>query len=570
MATAEPAIEQLQERSRRPAAQGASLVTKLLVPSLCDIFFITIICWRFLLGDGWSVLLMDGDTGWHIRAGQWMLEHARVPAADLFSFSKPGAPWFAWEWLTDIAFALLHGWAGLKGVVLVAGLIIAAWTTVLLRHAMWRGANAFAALGLAMAAFTAGMIHYHARPHVVTLLLVAVTAWLLDADRRRQTPAVWALVPLTVLWTNLHGGWLVLIVLVALTAAGSAIEEFLERGPSARPLQAYRRYLVLLALCSLATLVNPYGPALHGHILQYLQDDWIKKVVGEFQAPSFRGEAMASFELLLIAGLISMVPLLRARRVTEVLWLLFFAHAALTSARHITVYVTLAVPILAGLGSDAWRRWVAMRPFKSAPRILEDIARDLAPGLRRMSLVSAAFVMMLVAGQAEWLKWPADFPKDFFPTTIVAEHADRLASARVLTKDQWADYLIYHSWPRQKVFFDGRSDFYGQHLFNAYDDMATGRANWSEQINRHGINLVLAPVKWPLVTVLKQAGWRVLAQDKEAVLLEPQGLAYSTNATESRPRIFGVIPTSFGAKNRNAGLMKKSLHAESTRRDPAI
>jgi hypothetical protein len=561
MATAEPVIGRLQERPNGASARVASLAGRLLVPSLCDIFFITIVCWRFLLGDGWSVLLMDGDTGWHIRAGQWMLEHARVPAADLFSFSKPGAPWFAWEWLTDIAFALLHGWAGLKGVVLVAGLMIAAWTTVLLRHAVWRGANAFVALGLAMAAFTAGMIHYHARPHVVTLLLVAVTAWLLDADRRQRTRALWLLVPLTALWTNLHGGWLVLPVLVGLAAVGTAVE---------RGVHESLRYVALFAGCSLATLANPYGPALHVHTLQYLQDDWIRKVVGEFQAPSFRGEAMASFEFLLMAGLIGIVPLLRARRVTETLWLLFFAHASLTSARHITVYVTVAAPILAGLASDAWRGWVATRPRKSAARILEDVALDLVPGLRRIGGASAAFVMLLVIGQGDWLKWPADFPKDFFPADIVSTHADRLASARVLTKDQWADYLIYRSWPTQKVFFDGRSDFYGPKLFDAYDDMAMGRANWREQMNRHGINLVLAPVKWPLVTVLKQAGWHVLAEDKEAVLLEPNTIAYSAIATNTRMRISGGMPTIFGANNRSARLMKKTLSAESTRREPGI
>jgi hypothetical protein len=568
MATAEPAVAQLEERSRRTAARP-SLLARLFVPSLCDIFFISLICLRFLAGEGWVILLMDGDTGWHIRAGEWMLDHLRVPAADLFSFSKPGAPWFAWEWLADVGFGVLHRAAGLKGVVLLAGLTIAAWTTLLLRHAMWRGANALAALGLALLAFTASSIHFHARPHILTLLLVGVAAWLLDRDRRDRTWLVWTLVPLAALWTNLHGGWLVLIVLVGLTALGTAIETRLdgERTVS-RCVRPALRYVGLLVLCSLATLANPYGIALHGHIAQYMQDDWIKSVVGEFQAPSFRGEAMGSFELLLIAGMISIVPLLRARRVTEVLWLLFFAHAALTSARHITVYVTLAVPILAAVASAGWRRWVEARPLNSSARILQAIDGDLASGLRRMSLATVAFAMVLIGGDGEWLKWPAGFPKEFFPERIVSEHRERLASARVLTKDQWADYLIYRSWPTQKVFFDGRSDFYGQPVWKAYDDMATGRTNWREQMTKHGIDLVLAPTKWPLTTVLKQAGWRVLADDGTAILLAPQNAKYSTAATDSRTQISGVIPSAFGAKNRTASLMEETSNAEGTRREP--
>jgi hypothetical protein len=569
MATADPAVTQLEERSRRSAARP-SLLSRLLVPSLCDIFFVTIICWRFLTGEGWLILLMDGDTGWHIRAGEWMLDNARIPSVDLFSFSKPGETWFAWEWLADIVLGLLHRAAGLKGVVLLAGLTIATWTTLLMRHAMWRGANALAGLGLAMLAFTASSIHFHARPHILTLLLVGVAAWLLDRDRRDRTRAVWTLVPLAALWTNLHGGWLVLIVLIGLTAAGTAAESWLDGArTAARCVRPAMRYVILLALCSLATIANPYGVALHGHILQYLQDDWIKSVVGEFQAPSFRGEAMGGFELLLIAGLIAIVPLLRARRVVETLWLLFFAHAALTSARHITVYVTLAVPIIAAIASEAWRRWVEARPLNSSARILQAIDGDLAAGLRRMSAATAMFVVVLIAGNGEWLKWPAGFPKEFFPERIVSDHRDRLASARVLTKDQWADYLIYRSWPTQKVFFDGRSDFYGQEIWKAYDDMATGRANWREQMSKHRIDLVLAPTKWPLATVLKQAGWRVLADDGTAILLERASVGYSAVATDSRTRISGVIPTSFGAKNRNASLMKETANAEGTRREPA-
>jgi prepilin peptidase CpaA len=64
----------------------------------------------------------------------------------------------------------------------------------------------------------------------------------------------------------------------------------------------------------------------------------------------------------------------------------------------------------------------------------------------------------------------ADFPAARFPVEAVARNVDRLTGGdpshvpppRVLAPDQWADYLIYHLYPRARVFFDGRSDFYGQ------------------------------------------------------------------------------------------------------------
>jgi hypothetical protein len=77
---------------------------RLLVPSLSDFLFVALIAWLFMSSGahGWQSLLADADAGWHIRTGEYILDHHQVPHHDLYSFSKPGAPWYAWEWLTDI------------------------------------------------------------------------------------------------------------------------------------------------------------------------------------------------------------------------------------------------------------------------------------------------------------------------------------------------------------------------------------------------------------------------------------------------------------------------------------
>ena len=121
-------------------------MARVLTPSLSDCFFVALIVWLFISGaSGWISLLGDGDTGWHIRTGQYILEHHRVPTQDLFSFSRPGAPWFAWEWLTDVIYALAFQMAGLKAIVLMAGAMIALYATVILRYTLWRGADALVA-----------------------------------------------------------------------------------------------------------------------------------------------------------------------------------------------------------------------------------------------------------------------------------------------------------------------------------------------------------------------------------------------------------------------------------------
>src|SRR2546423_424540 len=85
------------------------------LPSLSDLAFLMPILVLFWCTTGVGWLLTDSDTGWHIRTGEWILENSRVPTADIFSFTRAGKPWFAWEWLSDVLMAAVHGHFGLAG-----------------------------------------------------------------------------------------------------------------------------------------------------------------------------------------------------------------------------------------------------------------------------------------------------------------------------------------------------------------------------------------------------------------------------------------------------------------------
>ncbi len=273
------------------------MLARIFKPSLSDCFFIALILWLFVWGaSGWIALLGDGDTGWHIRTGQYILEHHRVPTQDLFSFSRPGAPWFAWEWLTDVTYAVSFQMAGLKAIVLVAAVMIALFATVVLRYTLWRGANALVAALTTLLAVGASSMHFLARPHLFTLLLLPVCLWLVEADRRENTRWLWALIPVTAVWTNLHGGFVIFLACLGLLVAGLRDRNGARPSSKAGAWPQIRRYSALLAGCSLASLANPYGVQLHVHISEYLRADWIKNMVQEFQAPTFRSEGQLQYE----------------------------------------------------------------------------------------------------------------------------------------------------------------------------------------------------------------------------------------------------------------------------------
>ena len=209
-----------------------------LLPNLVDVTFLMPLVFLFGRMEGLVNLLADGDTGWHIRTGQWILSAHSVPYRDLFSFSKPNSVWYAWEWLSDVLFAGLNAIGGLAAVALFAIVLLAAVFTMVFRMAR-RKSNAVVAVVVVMVAMAASSVHWLARPHMFTLLFVAIFANALDRVREGHTkiagiPWLVLLPVMTVVWTNLHGGFLVGVVMVAIFGVAELLQVLLAAQPEGR------------------------------------------------------------------------------------------------------------------------------------------------------------------------------------------------------------------------------------------------------------------------------------------------------------------------------------------------
>ncbi len=498
---------------------------RLTIPSLSDLYFVALMVWVCMSGGaaGWEALLADADIGWHIRTGEWILDHHAVPHRDLYSFSKPDAPWYAWEWGSDVIFASLHRLAGLKGVVLFAGVFIAIFAWSLLRRMVTRGAHLLCAMAISLLGVGASSIHFLARPHLFTLLFLSLSVWMIEADRKnssvRSARRLWLLVPLAVVWTNLHGGFLALIAVLGLTAVGSAVEAWIaQRETGSFDFRHTARYLALAASCLAVSLINPYGYLLHAHVAEYLRSDWIRDTIQEFQSPIFRNENILQFEALMLVGLVAAGSLFRRRRVVEGLWILYWAHMALGSVRHVPIFVTVCTPAIAVEVSEWWRAWTGSAKKSSLFGIVNQMSRDLSPSFLRNSAWPFVLVGTLVAMGAP-IKWPKDFPERVFPSAMIHRHASQLLSGRVLTTDQWGDYLIYLN-PQHKVYIDGRSDFYGPEVGNQYLRMTGGQWDWQRIFQKNGFTSVLLPAELPICELLKHdPEWRVEEDSGKTILL---------------------------------------------------
>jgi hypothetical protein len=479
--------------------------------SLTDLFFLVMIFWLFMADPmGWDRLLWDGDTALHTRVGDFILDHGYVPSADPFSFTKPGERFFPLQWLTGLIFAELNRFAGLKGIVLLCGITIALYLTLLARDMLKRGANGLLALLLVMLGANASAIHFHARPHLFTLLFLTIANALIAADRVRPSWRIWMLVPLMILWANMHSAFPVMLAVLGVLVIGCALEHDRAR---------LRRYGGALLVCAIATLANPSGIALHLHISRFLNSPWAMNNINEYQSPVFRSETMYCYMAILFLGLMACAWNFGRRRWTECLWLVSFAFASLTSARHIPLFVVTSLPLIGLMLTEVWREVTAGQSRSSVLGVLGEISEKLTDQLKPLSLWAAAAVVG-IALFSNSQSWPRDLSATYFPRDVVQRFEPRLSGARVFTTDQWGDYLLWTGYPRQKVFIDGRSDFFGEALGRDYVTVLNGQPGWRAALDRYRVDMVLLPPDTPLVELLSTSGgWRVLTRDQQSVLL---------------------------------------------------
>ncbi|HZB97788.1 MAG TPA: hypothetical protein VE219_04240, partial [Candidatus Sulfotelmatobacter sp.] len=153
-------------------------------------------------------VLHDPDVWWHLRLGQWIIDHHRLPGGELFSYTAAGKPFTAHEWFADVIFASVHAVGGMLAIAIVCALV--SWSglvALVLRARDRRVSPLVIAVGIAIGA-KASQVVLGSRPQVATFALACWTLLIaeryLAAGGRRR----WLLPPLFLLWANVHAGFL--------------------------------------------------------------------------------------------------------------------------------------------------------------------------------------------------------------------------------------------------------------------------------------------------------------------------------------------------------------------------
>jgi hypothetical protein len=493
--------------------------------SVVDLTFAISVVTIPLLAHG-RLLNGDGDLARHIVIGKHIIGHG-PRFADPFSFTRGGEPFLAYEWLSQVIYALVHAAAGLPGVAALAGILLASAFALVVRFVRRDGGDPWLACVTAAVAVVLTYPHWIARPHLFSFLGLALLLHVLVPGRR----TFW-LIPLFAVWANLHPGFLYGLIMVGAWAGGLALEDF-RAGQRGWRVPATRAAPLAIAL--VASFLNPFGWSLHAHALSWMGSETVQHVL-EFQPLVV--VAPDGFFFMLVMGAI--IAGLSAHR-QWVGWptLLTFGVAffgAIAIRRNAPLLALFALPIMARALMPLAREL----PEWFLGRMRAEFVQSDTPGWR-IGFTAAAAIAIVMGVDSRTDRFtlvPGSFSPNVFPAAAI-EHAKSAGlQGRLLSEYTWGGYVLY-SWPGQRVFVDSMADFFGDDLVRDHRDMAYARPGWAGKLTSHDISLVLFAPDMPLIDVLRDTpGWGVAYENDVAVLLARR-IAYD-EATENSARAPGI------------------------------
>jgi hypothetical protein len=247
--------------------------------------------------------LINNDIWWHLTTGNLILQQKSIPRVDSYSYTRTGAPWIAHSWLAEVLFHGVHALAGIQGLLFLRSLLAARIVLVRLWTARVQGQSWLTAGIAALCAYF--VFHYRLliRPHLFSLLGLALLV-LFEEYRRQGRRWAWgAIALLAALWANLHSGVLYGLGWLGCLTLGDFLEEVwrFKKFPTWKTL----RFALLPLLFFLAACLNPQGVSSFLYPLKMTSADFTFNYIGEFRQPAW-ADLLPGILPLALLGLLRM------------------------------------------------------------------------------------------------------------------------------------------------------------------------------------------------------------------------------------------------------------------------
>ena len=485
---------------------------KYLLPSIAHSLFV-IVFLHLSLNIG-SNLLVDCDTGFHIKAGEYILETRSIPKYDPFSLFSPPMPWPTHEWLSDVIMASIAKISGLSGVVLFFIFMISITYSILFRVLRSNKGNIIVDIILIVFVLVTSQMHWLARPHMFTLVFLIAWYYILDSFQNDRNNFLYLLPPIMLLWINLHGGFILGFITIIVYLIYNIMKSYLSEGTEKEIHTRKVKYFFLATMASaIVSLVNPKG----FHTLLFPFDVVSNRLImdnyGEFLSPNFHYDPFTPFRYFLLL-MIACFGIFKVKlNFIELALVLIFVNMSLFSARYIPLFAMTVAPILS--------KHVNIMLNQTNNKVINMV-------------VNKAKVQESIDGSARGYVWPVvaifiviilaasnrinfKFDEKIKPVTAVKFLKKEHFPGNMFNNDEFGDYIIYSAYPRYKVFFDSRADIYGNEKLQDYLNVINMKPGWEKIFDKYNINWIIYNTDSALSQYLAlKKDWKLVYADNVA------------------------------------------------------
>jgi hypothetical protein len=465
---------------------------------------------------------MDTDTWWHLRAGQWIVEHRQVLRVDEFSYTRAGDPWQYPGWLVEVPMYAIYRLFGPGGLNLWTALMVTlafgfVWFTL-------SGGTFLRAFTMILAA-TASGVYWAARPYLVTFLCAAIFLWILESYRWKKQPyskrLVWLLPVFMVIWANSHGGFIVGFILWGvywISEVGSLVWDSLIRHKYAFELRTWSTPLLWSGiLMIIGVCINPYGPVMLLYPFRTVQIGALRDYIQEWQSPDFHSLSVQPFAWLFLLIFAAVGASRRRLAFIDFILVAGFAYLGFLAGRNIALFAIVAPMALTRHAAPV---------IGDLRRLLGVKSSQVTPTRRSFTALNLTILIILIV--AVLIKVATVYPlavnEKVFQSTLPISAVDYLKreqpQGRLFNSYNWGGYLLW-ALPEYPVFVDGRTDLYNDEVIGDWLRIAQAKAGWQALLQQYGVNVILIEPTSPLKQALNiSQDWEVIYQDQLAVLYE--------------------------------------------------
>lgn len=456
-------------------------------------------------------LLVDGDTGIHIRMGKIILEKGSLPLFDHFSYGSPPFSWSTHEWLSQVIMSVVHDSFGLTGIVIFFIFLLSFTYSLFFVFMRHHKDNILLDILLLLVVILSSQISWTARPHVFSILFLIIVLHILNSFQYKGKTYLYLLPLIMLFWVNMHGGFIVGILLIFIYLIGNLSYCFVSKGVQKEVhWKAARSLSLTLLACLLASLANPSG--YHAIItpFQVVSDRLLMDNVQEFLSPDFHKPIFFKYMLILMIVVFSVSKM--QLNIIELSLVLVFTHMSLYSARHIPLFAVVIAPIMSkymDLNKSEFLRGLTPAYLRRSSKIADIDARS---GGYIWPFAAVLLVIIIASKGGISFKFEE---RNLKPVTAVEFLKREHLKGNMFNLDEFGDYMIYALYPKHKVFIDSRHEIYMKERFQDYLDVISLKTGWDKILDKYDINWIIFDKDSFLSKFLSTSGkWKLIYSDQ--------------------------------------------------------